>query len=53
MMLWKAPALVALGLSGKLYYLVLIPMALVAAAGFLFGVLRSMAIYRGKPFGGR
>ena len=40
-----------LGLTGKLYYLILLPMAL-AASGFLFGVLRSYALYRGEQFGG-
>jgi hypothetical protein len=51
LMLWKVGALAAFGLTGKLFYLVLIPMGL-AAAGFLFGVLRSVAIYRGHSFGG-
>jgi hypothetical protein len=51
LMIWKAETLTAFGLTGKLFYLVLIPMAL-AAALFLFGVLRSVAIYRGQSFGG-
>ncbi len=51
LMLWNAQTVVAMGLTGKLYYLVLISMGL-AAAVLLFGVLRSYAIYRGNPFGG-
>jgi hypothetical protein len=51
LMLWNAQTLVALGLTGNLYYIVLLPMGL-AAAGFLFGVLRSYASYRGKQLGG-
>ena len=39
------------GLTGKLYYVILLPMGL-AASGFLFGVLRSYARYRGKQLGG-
>jgi hypothetical protein len=51
LMIWKADLLMALGLTGDLYYLVLLPMG-AAAAAFLFGVLQSFARYRGKPFGG-
>jgi len=51
LMLWNAQTLVALGLTGNLYYIVLLPMGL-GAAGFLFGVLRSYARYRGKQLGG-
>ena len=51
LMLWKVERLVALGLTGKLYYLVLLPMGLSAAA-FLFGALRSYGHYRGKQVGG-
>jgi len=51
LMLWKAEKLVALGLTGNLFYMVLLPLAL-AAAGFLFGVLRSYASYRGTHLGG-
>lgn len=55
LLLWlliaKAEMLVRLGLEGKLYYLVLLPLGL-AVAGFLFGVLRSFALYRGKVLGG-
>jgi hypothetical protein len=41
----------ALGLTGSLYYVVLLPLSLCAAA-FLFGILRSYASYRGEHFGG-
>ncbi len=51
LMIWKAELLARFGLAGNLYYLVLLPMGL-AAAGFLFGVLRSYARYSGKQFGG-
>jgi len=51
LMIWKAETLAAFGLTGRLFYLALIPMGL-AAAGFLFGVLRSVATYRGQAFGG-
>ena len=51
LMIWKAELLSRLGLAGNLYYLVLLPMGL-AAAGFLFGVLRSYARYSGKQLGG-
>lgn len=51
LMIWKADLLVALGLTGNLYYLVLLPMG-AAAAAFLFGVLQSFARYRDKPLGG-
>jgi hypothetical protein len=51
LMIWKADLLTGLGLAGNLYYLVLIPMGL-AAAGFLFGVLHSLARYTGKQLGG-
>jgi hypothetical protein len=51
LMLWKSEKLAALGLTGNLYYIVLLPLGL-AAAGFLFGVLRSFASYRGKHLGG-
>lgn len=51
LMVWKADKLVALGLTGKLYYVVLLPLGL-AAAGFLFGILRSYARYHGKVLGG-
>jgi hypothetical protein len=51
LMLWKVDSLVSLGLSGNLYYIVLLPLSL-AAAGFLFGVLNSYAHYRGRQLGG-
>lgn len=51
LMIWKAELLSRLGLAGNLYYLVLLPMGF-AAAGFLFGVLRSYARYSGKQLGG-
>lgn len=55
LLLWvlvaKAELLVRLGLEGKLYYLVLLLLGL-AVAGFLFGVLQSFALYRGKALGG-
>src|SRR5262245_22266937 len=50
LILWKAEMLAALGLTGNLFYVLLIPMGL-AAACFLLGVLRSVAIYTGKSFG--
>jgi hypothetical protein len=50
-MLWNAERLVALGLTGKLYYIVLLPLAL-SAAGFLFGIMHSYASYRGEQLGG-
>jgi hypothetical protein len=51
LLLWNAEKLVALGLTGNFYYLVLVPLGLSVAA-FLFGALRSFARYRGKQFGG-
>jgi len=51
LLLWQAETLVRLGLAGKLYYLVLVPLGLCAAA-FLFGALKSYAAYKGKQFGG-
>ncbi|MFA7238839.1 MAG: hypothetical protein WC091_01905 [Sulfuricellaceae bacterium] len=51
LLLWKAETLVRLGLVGKLYYLVLVPLGLCAAA-FLFGALKSYAAYRGQALGG-
>lgn len=50
-LLANAQQLVALGLEGRFYYLTLLPLGL-AVTGFLFGVLRSLAIYRGQHFGG-
>jgi hypothetical protein len=51
LMILNANLLTGLGLTGNLYYLVLLPMGL-AAAGFLFGVLRSYTRYSGKQLGG-
>jgi SEFIR domain len=51
LMILNADLLGRLGLTGNLYYVVLLPMGL-AAAGFLFGVLRSYARYSGKQLGG-
>jgi hypothetical protein len=51
LMILNADLLGRLGLTGNLYYLVLLPMGL-AAAVFLFGVLRSYARYSGKQLGG-
>jgi hypothetical protein len=51
LMLWNAQTLVALGLTGDLYYIALLPLGLSAAA-FLFGVLQSYAWYRGRHLGG-
>jgi hypothetical protein len=50
-MIWKADLLGRLGLTGNLFYIVLLPMGL-AAAGSLFGVVRSYARYSGKQLGG-
>jgi len=50
-MVWKAEKLVALGLTGRLYYVVLLPLGLSVAA-FLFGVLQSYATFTGKQLGG-
>jgi hypothetical protein len=51
-MIWKAEELVALGLTGRVYYIVLLPLGL-AAAAFLFGVVKSYATYRGRQLGGK
>jgi hypothetical protein len=51
LMIWKGDQLVAWGLTGNLYFLVLVPMAL-CVAGFLFGVLHSYARYSGNQLGG-
>ena len=47
----KADRLVALGLSGNLYYIVLLPLGIFVGL-VLFGVLRTYGFYRGKLFGG-
>lgn len=49
-MIWNADLLGRLGLTSNLYYFILLPMGL-AAAGFLFGILRSYALYSGKKRG--
>jgi hypothetical protein len=51
LMLWKAEALRQWGLIGNLFYVVLLPLGLCAAA-FLFGVMRSFARYKGTQYGG-
>jgi hypothetical protein len=51
LMIWKADILDRLGLTGNLFYVVLLPMGL-AAAAFVFGVLRSYARYSGKQLAG-
>jgi hypothetical protein len=48
---WHADKIAALGLTGKLYYIVLVPLGLCVSA-FLFGVLRSVGKFRGRLFGG-
>jgi hypothetical protein len=50
-MLFQVETLVRLGLVGNLYYVVLVPLGL-AVAAFLFGVLRSYAVYSGAVSGG-
>ena len=50
-LLGNARLLVSLGLVGRFFYLVLLPLGL-AVAGFLFGALRSYAVYRGNHAGG-
>jgi hypothetical protein len=49
--IWHADRIVALGLTGKLYYLALLPLGLCVSL-ILFGVLRAYAKYRGRVFGG-
>jgi hypothetical protein len=51
LLLGNARLLVSLGLEGRFYYLALLPLGL-AVTGFLFGALRSVALYRGKHLGG-
>lgn len=50
-LLTQAERLVRLGLEGRAFYVALVPLGL-AAAGFLFGVLRSYGRYRGETLGG-
>ena len=47
----NARLLVSLGLEGRFYYLILLPLGL-AVTGVLFGAFRSVALYRGQQFGG-
>jgi hypothetical protein len=51
LLLGNASLLVSLGLEGRFYYLALLPLGL-AVTGFLFGALRSFALYRGRHGGG-
>lgn len=51
LLLMNARRLVSLGLEGRFYFLALLPLALSVSA-FLFGALRSSAIYIGKQVGG-
>jgi hypothetical protein len=51
LMLYQAERLVRLGLIGNLYYVVLVPLGLCVAA-FLFGTLKSRAVYRGQALQG-
>lgn len=51
LLLWKVDKLVALGLTGNFYYLLLVMLGL-TAAGFLFGALQSFATYKGRQFAG-
>src|SRR5688500_3950658 len=50
-MLWNLKTLSALGLTGQLYYLVLLPLGLCVAL-VLFGSMKSYASYKGKRIGG-
>ena len=52
LMLWKAEMLVRLGLTGKFFFLILVPLAL-SVAIVLFGILKSYAGYTGHHFGGK
>jgi len=51
LLLWQAETLAAFGLTGKLFFIILIPLGL-ASALVLFGILRSFAHYSGKQLGG-
>jgi hypothetical protein len=50
LMVWRVEKIVALGLAGNLYYIILVPLGL-SVSGFLFGVLQSHASYRGEHRG--
>jgi hypothetical protein len=51
LLLWKARMLVALGLTGNLYFIALVPLGIFVALT-LFGILESVATYKGKHLGG-
>src|ERR1035441_8613068 len=51
LMIWKPESITALGLTDRLFYLILIPVGL-GTACFLFGVLQSYAVYSGHALGG-
>ena len=51
-MLWNAPLLMSLGLTGNFYYVLLLALGLSAAA-FFFGLLQSHAVYHGQAGWGR
>lgn len=50
--LFFADKILILGLTGQLYYIVLLPLALSVSA-FLFGAMRAYARYQGRLHGGR
>ncbi len=52
LLLGNASLLVSLGLEGRFYYLALLPLGL-AVTGFLFGAMRSFALYRVSTRGER
>jgi hypothetical protein len=45
--IFKADYLISLGIGEKVFYILLLPLGLSAAA-FLFGTMRSYATYKGK-----
>jgi hypothetical protein len=49
--IYKADAIIGAGISNKIFYILLIPLAL-ASAGFLFGGMKSYATYKGQALGG-
>jgi hypothetical protein len=51
-LIWHGDRIVALGLTGRLYYIALLPLAL-SVSTILFGILRSVGKYSGQVFGGR
>ncbi len=48
---FKANTIVGAGISNKIFYVLLIPLAL-SSSGFLFGGMKSYAAYNGKVLGG-